>query len=150
VFVSHDRYFIDKLATRVFEIGGGEVHIFPGNYEDYIWRKQGGSEELHAASKARVGEETFARPSDGNGKAAPKGKKINPYKLREMQERRQKLEAAIAAAEAEITDCEQRLLTFQSAEETIRLTQLLEQRRREVGESMSEWEAVSQELESVQ
>src|SRR6202022_571237 len=29
VFVSHDRYFIDKLATRVFEIGGGEVSVFP-------------------------------------------------------------------------------------------------------------------------
>ncbi len=41
VFVSHDRYFIDKLATRVFEIGGGEVGVFPGNYEDYLWRKEG-------------------------------------------------------------------------------------------------------------
>ncbi len=40
VFVSHDRYFIDKLATRVFEIGDGRVEVFPGNYEDYLWRKQ--------------------------------------------------------------------------------------------------------------
>ena len=40
VFVSHDRYFIDKLATRVFEIGDGRVQVFPGNYEDYLWRKQ--------------------------------------------------------------------------------------------------------------
>src|SRR6202789_631016 len=41
VFVSHDRYFIDGLATRVFEIGEGKVEIYPGNYEDYLWRKQG-------------------------------------------------------------------------------------------------------------
>src|SRR5271155_1032181 len=41
VFVSHDRYFIDKLATRIFEVGNGEVRVFPGNYEDYIWRKGG-------------------------------------------------------------------------------------------------------------
>src|SRR5271155_1604302 len=40
VFVSHDRYFIDKLATRIFEVGNGEVRVFPGNYEDYLWRKQ--------------------------------------------------------------------------------------------------------------
>ena len=40
VFVSHDRYFIDKLANRVFEIGDGRVDVFPGNYEDYLWRKQ--------------------------------------------------------------------------------------------------------------
>src|SRR5438445_3374534 len=43
VFVSHDRYFIDKLATRVFEVGDGKVEVFPGNYEDYLWRKQGGA-----------------------------------------------------------------------------------------------------------
>src|ERR1700722_95144 len=41
VFVSHDRYFIDKLATRIFEVADGGVHVFPGNYEDYLWRKEG-------------------------------------------------------------------------------------------------------------
>ena len=35
VFVSHDRYFIDKLATRIFEVGNGRVEVYPGNYEDY-------------------------------------------------------------------------------------------------------------------
>src|SRR5207244_10729296 len=39
VFVSHDRYFIDKLATLVFEVADGAAHVFPGNYEDYRWRK---------------------------------------------------------------------------------------------------------------
>src|SRR5207248_4076343 len=48
VFVSHDRYFIDKLATRVFEVGGGNVEVFPGNYEDYLWRKQGGATQLRS------------------------------------------------------------------------------------------------------
>jgi len=43
VFRLADRYFIDKLATRVFEVGDGAVHVFPGNYEDYIWRKRGGA-----------------------------------------------------------------------------------------------------------
>src|SRR5215470_16178872 len=45
VFVSHDRYFIDKLATRVVEVEDGKVRIYPGNYEDYIWRKNGGGSE---------------------------------------------------------------------------------------------------------
>ncbi|MFZ1168550.1 MAG: ABC-F family ATP-binding cassette domain-containing protein, partial [Candidatus Sulfotelmatobacter sp.] len=49
VFVSHDRYFIDKLATRVFEIGDGKVEVYPGNYEDYLWRKQGGSAKQNEA-----------------------------------------------------------------------------------------------------
>src|ERR1700722_1375462 len=48
VFVSHDRYFIDNLATRIFEIEEGHVHVFPGNYEDYMWRKQGGASPVGA------------------------------------------------------------------------------------------------------
>jgi ATP-binding cassette subfamily F protein 3 len=42
LFVSHDRYFIDGLATRVFEVEERRVHIYPGNYEDYLFRKNGG------------------------------------------------------------------------------------------------------------
>ncbi len=41
IFVSHDRYFVDKLATRVIEVGGGEAVDYPGGYEDFIyWKKQ--------------------------------------------------------------------------------------------------------------
>ena len=50
LFVSHDRYFIDGLATRVFECEHGGVQVFPGNYEDYLWRKNGGPESLQAAA----------------------------------------------------------------------------------------------------
>jgi len=55
VFVSHDRYFIDKLATRVFEIGDGRVEVYPGNYEDYRWRKGGGAARLQEAVAAAPG-----------------------------------------------------------------------------------------------
>ena len=41
VFVSHDRYFVDKLATKVIEVGGGEALVYPGGYEDFLyWKKQ--------------------------------------------------------------------------------------------------------------
>ncbi len=62
VFVSHDRYFIDKLATRIFEVGGGRVEIYPGNYEDYLWRKQGGAVKLEQSIEAPL-----AASSSGNG-----------------------------------------------------------------------------------
>ena len=54
VFVSHDRYFIDKLATRVFEIGDGKVEVYPGNYEDYLWRKQGGSAKQNESIRQQL------------------------------------------------------------------------------------------------
>jgi ATP-binding cassette, subfamily F, member 3 len=41
IFVSHDRYFVDKLATKVIEIGHGDAVVYPGNYEEFLWsRKQ--------------------------------------------------------------------------------------------------------------
>src|SRR5262249_7467514 len=41
VFVSHDRYFVDKLASKVIEVGGGEALLYPGGYEDFLyWKKQ--------------------------------------------------------------------------------------------------------------
>src|SRR6201996_8274844 len=52
IFVSHDRYFIDGLATRVFEVEDRRVHIYPGNYEDYLFRKNGGLAKMAEAVKA--------------------------------------------------------------------------------------------------
>ncbi len=41
VFVSHDRYFVDKLASKVIEVGGGEAPLYPGGYEDFLyWKAQ--------------------------------------------------------------------------------------------------------------
>src|SRR5579864_582917 len=70
VLVSHDRYFIDNLATRIFEIEDGHVHVFPGNYEDYLWRKQGGPETM-ARSVATPASAT-------NHDREPAAKRVNP------------------------------------------------------------------------
>jgi ATP-binding cassette subfamily F protein 3 len=39
IFVSHDRYFVDKLATKVIEIGDGHALSYPGNYEEWLWSR---------------------------------------------------------------------------------------------------------------
>ncbi|HSB75194.1 MAG TPA: ABC-F family ATP-binding cassette domain-containing protein [Terriglobales bacterium] len=145
VFVSHDRYFIDKLATRVFEIGEGEVRVFPGNYEDYLWRKQ--NREPMAAPEAAVSLSAGGNGREGAASGA-KPKKVNPYKLREMEQRREHLEEEIARAEGDIAGCEQALQAFVSMEETQRQTTLLEQRRRELALMLEQWEEVSQALEA--
>src|SRR5579863_7369243 len=99
VFVSHDRYFIDKLATRVFEVGDGKVEIFPGNYEDYLWRKQGGSAKQNESILRELSVTAAAPqpPANGNqpsGEAAPaaKAKRMNPIKRKKMEDRIRALE----------------------------------------------------------
>src|SRR6185312_2780204 len=83
VFVSHDRYFIDKLATRIFEVEDGRVHVFPGNYEDYLWRKA--NPTLHVPTLGDMPPPVAAPPPP---EAAPEpAKRLNPIKLRQMEER---------------------------------------------------------------
>jgi ATP-binding cassette, subfamily F, member 3 len=153
VFVSHDRYFIDKLATRVFEIGEGRVEVYPGNYEDYRWRKQGGAEELSpsVASGNSVGPyaigQSRSNGKHGDGSAEAKTKRLNPIKRAQMQERVQELEEEISQAEASIAQCETALQTFVSAEETQRLAQKLNESRNELQALVAEWEQLSQVLE---
>jgi ATP-binding cassette subfamily F protein 3 len=165
VFVSHDRYFIDKLATRVFEVGGGKVEVFPGNYEDYLWRKQRveASEDDTEGSRAdyptlsdvpgyvekydSAGVEKQAGPESGNGKSSGAKKRINPIRLKQMQDRQQEVEAEIAALEKGIADCERELQSYVSAEETQRQVDLLAQHRAELATKMHEWEELAGELE---
>ena len=141
VFVSHDRYFIDKLATRIFEIGGGEVHDYPGNYEDYLWQKEG-----RAGSPS--GPESKPAPAastGGNGKrkgAEVRAKKLNPILLRQMQERGQELEDEIARAEAGLAAAHLDLSSFSSPEESIRLSRRIEELRHGLDEMMREWEQI--------
>ena len=40
IFVSHDRYFVERLATRIIEVGNGRAESFPGTYLEFLWRKE--------------------------------------------------------------------------------------------------------------
>jgi ATP-binding cassette subfamily F protein 3 len=40
VIVSHDRYFVEKLATKIIEVGHGEAVVYPGTYAEFLWHKE--------------------------------------------------------------------------------------------------------------
>src|SRR5450755_4440797 len=154
VFVSHDRYFIDKLATRVFEIGDGKVEIYPGNYEDYLWRKQGRNVNPPETPKAHaISSMPSIAPVNGDGApnsdaAETKGKRLNPIKRQQMEDRLHDIEEDISRAETAIADCETGLQNFVNAEATQRQTQELAQRRNDLQRLLNEWEELSGTLET--
>ena len=152
VFVSHDRYFIDKLATRVFEIGDGRVEIFPGNYEDYLWRKGGKSAALDVEPSSAATLVTTAavnhRETEAQATPETKQKRLNPIKLKQMKERLEDIEEEIARLEAAITTAETALQNFVSVEETQRQTDLLNGAKADLEHAMNEWEELSQVLEA--
>jgi len=143
VFVSHDRYFIDNLATRIFEIEDGHVHVFPGNYEDYLWRKQGGPETI---VEPPADQPLPSRDSNGAGSSKAR---VNPMKLQKVRDRLAAVEQQVAALEAEIAQHEAALADFKSVEETVRLNDLVTARRRELESRVAEWESLSAEIETV-
>jgi ATP-binding cassette subfamily F protein 3 len=142
VFVSHDRYFIDNLAARVFEIEEGHVHDYPGNYEDYLWRKSGGPEQLAAATAAVV----IAEP-EPVAVAADSKKRVNPMKVQKLRTRLREVELEVASLESEIAQHDAALADFKSVEETVRVSEIVAERRKELEARVAEWEMVSAELE---
>ena len=146
MFVSHDRYFLENVATRVFEIADGEVRIYPGNYADYLWRKQGGAEQTPTLDDVLIGVPPavpIPMPSQ-----APAAKRINPMKLQQMREQAKEMEDRIARLEREIQAGELALSNYPGADEAVKLIAQIAGQRQELEDVMSRWEDVSQQIEA--
>ena len=170
IFVSHDRYFIDRLATRVLEIENGTVTTYEENYEDYLRKK----EEL--AALTQVSESRPGAPASANGlcqgttsvvpneagehgalapeptpaddeRPKDKPRRLNPIKQRQMEDRCAFLEDEIPRIESSIAHTEQQLGVYVSPEETQRLTHLAEELRNQLAALIAEWEELMMHLE---
>ena len=79
IFVSHDRYFVDKLATKVIEIGGGQALIYPGSYEEFLWsRQQQARRGSRAAAEAAGGAEPGRRAAPAARRSRAPGRRAAP------------------------------------------------------------------------
>jgi ATP-binding cassette subfamily F protein 3 len=165
IFVSHDRYFIDRLATRVLEIENGTATTYEVNYEDYLRKK----EELAAAALSPEAQRPLAirHPERGEGPAfqappalaatngaestniAPreKARRLNPIRQKQMEDRCAFLEEEIPRIESSIAHTEQQLGIYVSTGETLRLTRLAEDLRGQLAAMTAEWEELMMQLE---
>lgn len=150
VFVSHDRYFIDKLATRVFEIGGGNVEIYPGNYEDYLWRKSGQADALaeSLAPVSPIAPVNGTQAAAGDGAGGEKIRRLNPIKLEKMRQRCSAVEGEIASLEAEIAQLEAAMGNSRSADEILEANRKMTQRSETLAALMAEWEELTTSIEA--
>jgi ATP-binding cassette, subfamily F, member 3 len=170
VFVSHDRYFIDRLATRVLEVEGGTVTSHEGNYEDYLRRKEvqvtvvpspeparrmgapsirrssaNGWETSDSASLAPSAENAGALSDTEPAKDRPR--RLNPIKQKQMEERCAFLEEETPRIEAAIAHTEEQLGNYVSAAETARLTALADDLRSQLAAFTAEWEDLMMQLD---
>jgi ATP-binding cassette subfamily F protein 3 len=135
------------------------VRVYPGNYEDYLWRKDGAA--APASAPAQKTAQSHEQPSAARGKTAvvdkptekpadkdDKQRRLNPIKFRQMKQRQRSIEDEITRLEVEIADFEQALSSYQSAEMSIEIAGMLESRREDMKKLLAEWEEVSTILEA--
>jgi ATP-binding cassette subfamily F protein 3 len=123
IIVSHDRYFVEKLATKIIEIGHGRALVYPGTYKEFLWHKEHGTgsrDQGGGIKEAAV--QKRANPPRQEAKAqSPRTKDQSPkpdarHSQTETREARKQLEAerrkrdrAAQALQKRISDLEGRI-----------------------------------------
>ena len=153
IFVSHDRYFIDRLATKILEIGGGQAVLYPGTYEAFRW-----------SMSQRASDETSSDRQPKN--TQPKSRQRASAATRRVQNETRRLERKLRSLRARIADLEQRI---GDREESVRALETdmsapdfysdetsakacIDKHQSlmwEVGDLMNQWEALQQEADEL-
>lgn len=117
LFVSHDRYFINQVATSVVEVSPEGTELFLGDYGYYIDKKQEQAEIAAAAASqaAEKAAEAGAADSTSATTAAPRSKGQQNYQASKQQQReKRKLERSVAALEEQMTALDEQATQIQT------------------------------------
>ena len=170
IIVSHDRYFVERLATKIMEIGHGEALVYPGSYSEFLWHKERGSGTRDRGSG--TGDRGSEVRGSGKGpRAASQSPTPDPQspipdppsreaRKREEAERRRKqraneslqkriadLEGRIAEREAQVKDLEAAMSAAGFYDNAASATAAIDRHKAlmwEVGDLMAQWEALQE------
>ncbi len=151
IFVSHDRWFVAQLATRILEIKPDGILDYAGSYEEYV--HYCGDDHLDvdkvvlkARTQKRRAKKAAPRPERGQARS-PEDRR----RLRQLANRRDKLVQQIEQAEARIheideTFCDPAYYQRSRQQEVRRLEAEQKKLRSRVEELMAEWESAEEEI----
>ena len=171
IIVSHDRYFVEKLATKIIEIGHGEANVYPGTYSEFLWHKEhpdqlptpkGPTPKEHPKPKAqsqepKAGPKGPALPPKPKGQSPPDDRearrrldaerKKHQRAAEALQKRIADLEGRIAERETKVKELESAMSTPGFYDDRDASKHVIEQHQAlmwEVGELMAQWEALQE------
>ncbi len=143
LMVSHDRYLVDRLATQIWEVANGRLHVYAGPYQEYLaWRSQSKT----AASQAAIS--ATANSHDHNNGQSPGKQGLSKNEQRLLAQRIQAVESEIAAAEQHLDDLTQALQTATEAQAFDRIQSLgieYEAAQKRVEALLEKWTQLAQE-----
>ena len=151
LFVSHDRYFVERFATRVLYLENGHLTDFIGSYSAFLdWRAKGGGALPEAAPAPGAKKKKAAVPTlDDVPKPPEKPKRTGGTK--NLQKLLNTLEREISQLETQSSDLEQQMVD--AASDSGKLLELMTEKEacdEKLAAKMDEWEAVAAELEELQ
>ena len=141
LFVSHDRYFIDRFASRIWMLEDGHITDFRGNYQEYQAARARGAAGK-SASDVQVSVEKTPEPKE------KKEKPKRPGGTKNLEKEVTAAERAVAKAEEQMYDLEQQIQ--EAAADYLKLQELYEQREaleEEILKLYGTWETLSAQLE---
>lgn len=158
-FISHDRHFINAVSNKILVVGPEQLHIFPGNYEDFqnIWKDRiEGREEEPEKKESKQGKVSA-------GSSGPKGqerKRLEAEWRNELYRLKQPLQKQMESVEAALDEVQKRqetlnvLLadpdTYQDGSRVQELQKEYQQCRKEIGTLTKKWEETALALEELE
>ena len=166
IIVSHDRYFIEKLATKIIEIGHGEGTVYPGTYTEFLWHKEQeerapGPGEKAPLQKPNTGASTAPgakKTAAGRAGAAASGdhkdrKRAEADRRQErraadaMRKRIADLESRIADREVQVRDLETQMGADGFYDDPAAANATIDRHKAmmwDVGDLIAQWEALQE------
>ena len=146
VFVSHDRYFINKIANKVLDITGDDYSIYLGNYDYYLEKRE---QEL-IAKKLKEEKTAEVQEKVANDYALGKEEK---KRIRKLERTREELLEKIESLEEKITLVNNELTKEEVYTDAIKVQEYNEELRslnQEIEDLNNNWLEIEEELESLQ
>ncbi len=151
LFVSHDRYFVERFATRVLYLEDGRLIDFIGSYSAFLdWRAKGGG-ALPAADPAPIPKKQKPAAPTLDDVPPPPAKPKRTGGTKNLQKQLNTLEREIAQLETQSAELEQQMI--EASSDSARLLELMGEKEtcdEALTAKMDEWEAVAAELEELQ
>lgn len=142
LFVSHDRYFINRVATKVVEITEKGATLYLGDYDYYI-AKKAELEELARIEAAESQQETeFAKDTNDYQQ-----QKANQKELRRLTRRFEEIEVRLEDITELIADIQEQMVTSNDTEKLINWQHQLEELDQEQETLLTQWEEIAEQLE---
>ena len=140
--VSHDRYFINRVANRIIEMQPDGVREYLGNYDDYLEKKrreQAGEEDADVPGMTRTQQDKIRRKE-----------RLRRESKKTLEQRLGRAEEEISRVEGEIRSLEERMgdpALYQNPEEARRVADEHRQRQDDLDRLYEEWEELSRAVE---